>query len=104
VILPAGTDGNASDYNVYLHEGEPPAFSFGWGTRDSPQRKGLDDWRSASAQDAHSRSERLALPPELRRALQARETSADWSPVLAAAERLGVRPDGVAAGPTRGVR
>jgi parallel beta-helix repeat protein len=104
VILPAGTDGNASDYNVYLHEAEPPAFSFGWGTRDSPQRKGLDDWRSASAQDAHSRSERLALPPELRRALQARETSADWSPVLAAAERLGVRPDGVAAGPTRGVR
>jgi parallel beta-helix repeat protein len=104
VILPAGTDGNASDYNVYLHEAEPPSFSYGWGTRDSPVRKGLETWRSASAQDANSRSEQLALPAELRRALQARETSADWSAVLAAAERLAVRPDGVAAGPSRAAR
>ena len=104
VILPAGTDGNASDYNVYFHEAEPPSFSFGWGTRDSPVRKGLENWRTASAQDAHSRSEQLALPPALHRALQARETAPDWSPVLAAAERLGVRHEGLAAGPSRSAR
>jgi parallel beta-helix repeat protein len=101
VILPAGTDGNASDYNVYLYDGQPPSFSLGWGSRGNPVRNGLDDWKAASAQDANSRSERFAPPPQLRKALEARETAPDWSPLLAAADRLGVRLEGVAAGPQR---
>jgi hypothetical protein len=101
VVLPAETDDSASDYNVYLHEAEPPSFSRGWGSRDKPVLKGLKDWTSASGQDAHSRSERLALPPGLQKALQAKDLAPDWSPVLSGAERLGVRVDGVAAGPAR---
>jgi hypothetical protein len=104
VILPAGTDGNASDYNVYLHEAEPPSFSYGWASRERPQRKGLQDWRAASSQDTNSRSEQLTQPEELRRALAARAPAPDWTPVLAAAERLGVRVDGVGAGPARSER
>ena len=99
VILPSGTDGNASDYNVYFHDGEPPTFSLGWGSRDSPVRRGLNDWKTASAQDANSRSEQLALPLQLRKAFDAREPAPDWTPLLAAADRLGVRVEGVAAGP-----
>jgi parallel beta-helix repeat protein len=99
VILPSGTDGNASDYNVYFHDSEPPGFSLGWASRGSPLRRGLDDWKAASAQDSNSRSEHLALPPQLRKALDAREPAPDWTPLLSAADRLGVRVEGVAAGP-----
>jgi parallel beta-helix repeat protein len=101
VILPAGTDGNASDYNVYFHDGQPPSFSLGWASRGNPIRNGLDDWKAASSQDANSRSERFAPPPQLRKALEAREATPDWAPLLSAADRLGVRPDGIAAGPQR---
>lgn len=101
VVLPPDTDANVSDYNVYLHEAEPPSFSLGWGSNERPLRKGLESWRSASGQDAHSRSERLALPAQLRKALEAKELPPDWSPVLAGADRLGVRLKGLAAGPAR---
>ena len=101
IVLPSDTDDSASDYNVFLHEGDPPSFSLGWGSRERPVRKGLQNWKAASGQDAHSRSERFALPAELRKALDAKELAPDWSPVLSAAERLGVRADGAAAGPAR---
>jgi parallel beta-helix repeat protein len=100
VVLP-DTDANVSDYNVYLHDADPPSFSLGWGSLERPLRKGLEDWKSASGQDAHSRSERLALPAGLRKALDAKELAPDWSPVLSDAEHLGVRLDGEAAGPAK---
>jgi hypothetical protein len=101
VVLPPDTEGNVSDHNVFLHEGEPPSFSLGWATRENPVRKGLEAWRSASGQDAHSRSERLAPPDEIRKAFDARQPVADWSAVLAGAARLGVQVEGARAGPSR---
>lgn len=101
IVLPSDTDDSASDYNVFLHEGDPPSFSLGWGSRERPVRKGLQDWKAASGQNGHSRSERFALRAELRKALDAKELAPDWSPVLSAAERLGVRADGAAAGPAQ---
>jgi len=99
VVLPVESDDSASDYNVFLHEAEPPSFSRGWGSRDKPVLKGLNDWSSASGQDTHSRSERVSPPAALQKALQAKDLAPDWSPVLSGAERLGVRVDGVSAGP-----
>jgi len=99
VVLPAEPDDSASDYNVFLHEAEPPSFSRGWGSREKPVYKGLKVWTSASGQDVNSRSERFALPPALQKALQAKDLAPDWSPVLSGAQRLGVRVEGVAVGP-----
>ena len=101
LVLPSDSDGNTADYNVYLHEAEPPTFSLGWESRERPARRGLDHWRSASSQDAHSRAERFAPPPELRKALAAREAKPDWKPVLEASGRLGVQMDGAPAGPVQ---
>lgn len=101
VVLPAGDPDSVSDYNVFLHEVEAPSFSQGWATRGTPMRRGLQEWTAASRQDAHSRDARAALPPELRQALEAKRVPGDWSAVLGDADRLGVRLDGLAAGPKR---
>ena len=101
VILPAEDPDSVSDYNVFLHEGEPPMFSQGWATRGTPVRRGLQEWTEASRQDAHSRDARATLSPELRQAMDAKQIPKDWSALLTDADRLGVRLEGAAAGPKR---
>ena len=92
VVLPAGGLENASDYNLYLSAREPPGFSLGWGSRESPVRKGLDAWRAASGQDAHSWSEVLEIPGALLEALEKRRPDADWGGILEIASRFSVLP------------
>lgn len=101
LVLPEGDADSVSDYNVYLHASEPPLFSQGWASRERPLRRGLKEWTAASRQDAHSRDALATLPPELRQAIDAKRLPQDWSVVLADADRLGVRPEGEAAGPQR---
>jgi parallel beta-helix repeat protein len=101
LVLPAGLLENASDYNLLLAGGEPPGFSLGWGSRDSPVRKGLADWRAASGQDANSWSESLDVPQSLLDALEKRRADPDWTQLTALAARRNVDAsralDGVAA-------
>jgi parallel beta-helix repeat protein len=87
LVLPAGLLENVSDYNLLLAAREPPAFSLGWGSRESPVRKGLADWRAASGQDAHSWSEALDVPQALLEALERRHTDPDWTQLMVLAAR-----------------
>ena len=98
LVLPAGTLENVSDYNLYLSAREPPRFSLGWGTRESPVRNGLDAWRAASGQDAHSWSESLGVPANLLAALEKKQPDADWTGILELASRFSVLPAEPAAG------
>ncbi|HZM44732.1 MAG TPA: hypothetical protein VFC14_07855 [Burkholderiales bacterium] len=50
----------------------------GWGSKENPLRKGLDSWKSASGQDAHSWTETLEIPAEIREAIQAKKTIPQW--------------------------
>lgn len=90
VVLPAALADNASDYNLYLISPEPPAFSLGWASRESPIRKGLDAWRKASGQDEHSWSRPFDIPGDLLAALEKRQPDVDWSPVTKLASRFSV--------------
>jgi parallel beta-helix repeat protein len=98
IVLPLGLLENMSDYNLFVDDREPPAFSLGWGSRASPVRKGLKAWQMASGQDGNSWSETQEMPKALRDALAARSPSPDWSPVMSLASRFTVRavPGGVA--------
>jgi len=91
LVLPQGMLDNAADYNLYVSANEPPGFSIGWGSRDSPIRKGLDAWRAASGQDAHSWNESSGIPPSLLAALDARQPNPDWNHVMAIASRYQMR-------------
>jgi hypothetical protein len=79
-----------ADYNLYVSANEPPGFSIGWASRDSPIRKGLDAWRAASGQDAHSWNESSGVPPSLLAALDAQQPNPDWNQVMAIASRYRV--------------
>jgi parallel beta-helix repeat protein len=103
IVLPAALADNASDYNLYLISGEPPAFSLGWASRQSPIRKGLDAWRTASGQDEHSWSRQFEMPAELLAALEKRRPDADWSPVTKLASRFSVLAAEPAAGKSSAV-
>ncbi|HSC93937.1 MAG TPA: right-handed parallel beta-helix repeat-containing protein [Burkholderiales bacterium] len=92
VVLPAGALENVSDYNLYLSSRAPPRFSLGWGSRESPVRTGLDAWRAASGQDAHSWSESLEIPADLLAALEKKRPDADWTGILELASRFSVLP------------
>jgi parallel beta-helix repeat protein len=98
IVLPAGLVENASDYNLLLSAREPPAFSLGWGSRASPLRKGLADWRAASGQDTHSWSESLEVPRALLAALEKGQPDPDWSQVMSLASRFSVRAPEAAGG------
>jgi len=89
VVLPANGEGNVSDHNVYVDAKDPPLFSLGWATRERPVRKGLEAWKSASGQDANSRSELIEVPPALMKAWQAREIEPDWSALTGVAAPAG---------------
>jgi len=89
VVLPANGEGNVSDHNVYVDAKAPPLFSLGWATRERPVRKGLEAWKSASGQDANSRSELIEVPPALMKAWQAREIEPDWSALTGVAAPAG---------------
>jgi parallel beta-helix repeat protein len=91
LVLPQGMLDNAADYNLYVSANEPPGFSIGWASRDSPIRKGLDAWRAASGQDAHSWNESSGVPPSLLAALDAQQPNPDWNQVMAIASRYRVR-------------
>lgn len=94
IVLPSGLLDNASDYNLILGDGEPPVFSLGWGSRQSPVARGLDRWRAASGQDLNSWYERMEVPQDLLEALRNQRPDPDWAPVLALASRLSIRaPD-----------
>lgn len=90
LVLPAGLLDNAADYNLYVSAKEPPGFSTGWGSRESPVRKGLDAWRTASGQDTHSWAESSDVPQALLAALEAQQPNPDWTPVMALASRYQV--------------
>ena len=92
VVLPAGGLDNVSDYNLYLISSEPPSFSLGWASRESPVRKGLEAWRSASGQDAHSWSQAFEIPREVLAALDKRDADVNWSEILKVASRFSVLP------------
>jgi parallel beta-helix repeat protein len=98
VVLPAGLLENVSDYNLYLGNREPPSFSLGWGSRESPVRKGLPAWRSASGQDAHSWSESFEIPAALLAALEKKQPDADWSDVIKLASKFNVPLAALASG------
>lgn len=98
VVLPAAVLDNVSDYNLYLSSREPPGFSLGWGSRESPVRKGLSAWREASGQDAHSWSEALEIPGGIQAALEKMQADADWSEIIKLASRFSVLPAEPAAG------
>ena len=85
LVLPAGLLENVSDYNLLLANKTPPTFSLGWGSRESPVRRGLAEWRAASGQDAHSWSETLDIPPPLGEALDKGQADPDWSQLTALA-------------------
>jgi parallel beta-helix repeat protein len=91
LVLPMGLLDNAADYNLYVSAKEPPGFSVGWGSRESPIRKGLDAWRAASGQDANSWNESSDVPPSLLAALEAQQPDPDWAQVKALAARYKVR-------------
>jgi hypothetical protein len=103
VVLPAALADNASDYNLYLIGREPPGFSLGWASRESPIRRGLEAWRAASGQDAHSWSEAFDIPKELLLALDKRQADADWTPVTKLASRFSVLTAEPAVGKTPAV-
>jgi parallel beta-helix repeat protein len=90
VVLPAGGMENSSDYNLYLVSGEPASFSLGWASRESPVRKGLEAWREASGQDAHSWSQSFAIPPDVLAALEKKQPDVNWSEILKVASRYSV--------------
>jgi parallel beta-helix repeat protein len=96
VVLPASLLDNVSDYNLYLGDREPPSFSLGWGSRESPVRKGLPAWRSASGQDANSWSESFEIPAALLTRLEKKERDADWSDVIQVASKFSVPPAALA--------
>jgi len=98
VVLPAGLLENVSDYNLYLSSREPPAFSLGWASKESPLRKGLDAWRAASRQDANSWSESFEAPKELLLALEKRQPDADWSGIIKFASKYSVLATDTAGG------
>ena len=98
VVLPAGLLENVSDYNLYLGNREPPSFSLGWGSRESPVRKGLPAWRSASGQDANSWGESVEMPAALLAALEKKQPDADWSDVIKLAAKFDVPPAALANG------
>jgi parallel beta-helix repeat protein len=91
LVLPAGLLDNAADYNLYVSAKEPPGFSIGWGSRESPIRKGLQAWRAASGQDANSWNESADIPQPLLAALEAQQPNPDWTPVTTVASRFKVR-------------
>jgi len=91
-VLPAELVDNASNYNLYLSSREPPAFSLGWGSRESPVRKGLEAWRAASGQDANSWTRAFEIPRELLSSLEKRQSDTDWSEVIKLASRFSVLP------------
>lgn len=104
VVLPAELLENASDYNLYVSVKEPPAFSMGWGSRESPVRNGLDAWRKASGQDANSWNESSEVPQALLAALDAKQPDPDWAQVLSLASRFKVRGERALSGtPLAGV-
>ena len=92
VVLPAELVDNTSNYNLYLSSREPPAFSLGWGSRESPVRKGLEAWRAASGQDANSWTRAFEIPRELLSSLEKRQSDTDWSEVIKLASRFSVLP------------
>jgi parallel beta-helix repeat protein len=98
VVLPAGLLENVSDYNLYLGNREPPSFSLGWGSRESPVRKGLPAWRSASGQDANSWGEAAEIPAALLAALEKKQPDADWSDVIKLASKFNVPPAALGGG------
>jgi parallel beta-helix repeat protein len=102
VVLPAGALDSVSNYNLFLSGPEPPTFSMGWSSKESPLRRGLDAWKAASGQDASSWTEPLDMPAEIREAMQARKTIPRWEGVLASAARFRVRVAGPG-GPLPGV-
>jgi parallel beta-helix repeat protein len=90
LVLPAGLHDNAADYNLYVSAKDLPGFSIGWGSRESPIRKGLDAWRTASGQDTHSWIESSEVPQPLLAALEAQQPNPDWTQVMALASRFTV--------------
>ena len=98
VVLPKGLLENVSDYNLYLANKEPPSFSLGWASRESPVRKGLKSWQAASGQDGNSWSESFDIPRELLAALEKKKPDADWSEVMKLAARFSVLPAEPASG------
>ncbi|HEY4301722.1 MAG TPA: right-handed parallel beta-helix repeat-containing protein, partial [Candidatus Didemnitutus sp.] len=94
VVLPAGGLENASDYNLYLISSEPASFSLGWGSRESPVRKGLEAWREASGQDAHSWTQSFAIPSEILAALEKKQPDVNWTEVFKVASRYSVLSTG----------
>jgi parallel beta-helix repeat protein len=90
VVLPAGGLENTSDYNLYLIASEPASFSLGWGSRESPVRKGLEAWREASGQDAHSWTQSFAVPSDVLAALEKKQPDVNWAEVFKVASRYSV--------------
>jgi parallel beta-helix repeat protein len=98
LVLPAGPLESVSDYNLVLGSREPPTFSVGWGSRESPIRRGLAEWTAASGQDAHSWSESLDIPVTLLDAIEKKQPNPDWTQVTALASRFSVQAAGVLSG------
>lgn len=100
LVLPAGQPDNASDHNLFVGDAALPTFSLGWASVESPLRQGLDAWRSASGQDAHSQSDALRMPGAVRAAFQAQRRDPPWDALRALAERARDGAD-AAPGPLR---
>ena len=91
LVLPVGLLDNAADYNLYVSAKDAPGFSIGWGSRESPIRKGLDAWRAASGQDAHSWNPSSDIPPALLASLEAQRPDPDWTQLMAMAANYKVQ-------------
>lgn len=92
IVLPEGLLGNVSDYNLIVSARDQPMFSVGWGSRASPQRRGLAAWRAASRQDGHSWAELLPVPQSLYFAFRAKRIGPPWDALEALARNRLVRP------------
>jgi parallel beta-helix repeat protein len=98
LVLPAEPRDSVSDYNLIVGGREPPAFSLGWGSRESPVRRGLADWTAASGQDAHSWSESVDIPRTLLDAIETKQPNPDWTVLTSLATRFSMRAAGALGG------
>jgi parallel beta-helix repeat protein len=72
LVLPGASYGSSSDRNVLMAEGLAPRLSMGFVGSSNPAYEALSNWQAATGQDAHSTSETLPAPAEVKAAIAAR--------------------------------
>ncbi|MGH8599495.1 MAG: right-handed parallel beta-helix repeat-containing protein [Burkholderiales bacterium] len=78
VTLPDDASNNRSDFNLFVHAGDPVTFKKGQGAGTPPTRHTLKSWQSKSGQDAHSWVEELHMPAATAQALKEKKTDLQW--------------------------